>query len=261
MELNRCKYCETDTVHQKNDYYIRQENNDDFLLMFFKTPFIYKRGSKKVKAEKNHYLINPPFSAAEHGSYLQGFVNDWIFFSGKEAEKIIKQFKLPLNKHFYISENSLIYRYIEKIAAEQKFKQTCYENKISATINDMLIHLGREYEYSTKNIHPAFEAINSARNLMMNNIEKNITIKQLSEYASYSESRFCVLYNNFFASSPIDDLLNARIEKAASLLKYSNKSVTEIAGECGFSSLHYFSRKFKEKTGLSPSAYSNCHKI
>ena len=50
-------------------------------------------------------------------------------------------------------------------------------------------------------------------------------------------------------------LLNARIEKAICLLKYNQTSITETAALCGFTSLHYFSRKFKEKTGAPPSAY------
>ena len=45
------------------------------------------------------------------------------------------------------------------------------------------------------------------------------------------------------------------IEKAVSLLGYSKISVTETAKLCGFSSVHYFSRKFKERTGVNPTHY------
>jgi AraC-like DNA-binding protein len=81
-------------------------------------------------------------------------------------------------------------------------------------------------------------------------------VNALASRAKYSLSRFCVLYKQFFSVTPIEELLDARIEKARALLEYGHKSVTEVAELCGFSSIHYFSRKFKKKTGVSPSEYN-----
>ena len=138
---------------------------------------------------------------------------------------------------------------------ELKFKNNCYEIRISALITEMLIKLGRKYEFNNKNSHPAFSVIDSTRNFMLENIERKFSLKELADYSNYSVSQFCALYNNFFGSSPMDDLLSARIEKALSLLKYNNTSIAETASLCGFSSIHYFSRKFKERTGIAPSYY------
>ena len=46
-----------------------------------------------------------------------------------------------------------------------------------------------------------------------------------------------------------------RIEKAKRLLIASNLSVSKVAKECGFKSLHYFSRTFKQEEGISPRDY------
>ena len=48
-----------------------------------------------------------------------------------------------------------------------------------------------------------------------------------------------------------------KIEEAKRQIREENKNFTEIADSLGFSSLHYFSRLFKNKTGLSPSEYKN----
>lgn len=255
MDRNEAVLCDTNTQHSPFHYFVRNELEDCFLLMFFKTPYVYKKDGKILTGEKYSYLINTPFSVAEHGSLNEGFINDWIFFRGDEAEKIISEFELPLNEAFYIDDFSIIYPYISKISAELILKHTAYLNKISSLVCDMLVNLGRQYEFVKQNTHPAFYAINNARNFMLNNLEKKITIKGLAELSNYSESRFCILYNRFFGSSPIEDLLNARIEKAVPLLGYSKLSVTETAKLCGFSSVHYFSRKFKERTGVSPTYY------
>ena len=50
-----------------------------------------------------------------------------------------------------------------------------------------------------------------------------------------------------------------RIEKAKRLLIASNSSVSKVAEDCGFKSLHYFSRAFKQEEGISPSEYVNSY--
>ncbi len=50
-------------------------------------------------------------------------------------------------------------------------------------------------------------------------------------------------------------LNNYRLDRAEELLKNTDKKLYEIAEETGFSSLSYFSRKFKEKFGITPFEY------
>lgn len=46
-----------------------------------------------------------------------------------------------------------------------------------------------------------------------------------------------------------------RVNRAASLLEYGGARVTDVALECGFSDLYYFSRVFKQVTGRSPEQF------
>lgn len=48
-----------------------------------------------------------------------------------------------------------------------------------------------------------------------------------------------------------------RIQQSKELLKFTDKTITEIAFECGFSSLRSFNRKFLEITEITPSDYRN----
>ncbi len=49
--------------------------------------------------------------------------------------------------------------------------------------------------------------------------------------------------------------IGTRIRKAKGLLLYSGKTVTEIAAECGYSDVCFFSRQFRLKTGFHPSEF------
>jgi AraC family L-rhamnose operon transcriptional activator RhaR/AraC family L-rhamnose operon regulatory protein RhaS len=55
--------------------------------------------------------------------------------------------------------------------------------------------------------------------------------------------------------SPIDHLLHVRIQKATELLAGSDRTITDIAFDCGFTDSNYFTRQFRKTTGHSPSEY------
>lgn len=50
-------------------------------------------------------------------------------------------------------------------------------------------------------------------------------------------------------------LLERRMERARELLVYTNKTITEIAEETGYTDLFYFSKTFKKNNGVSPNEY------
>jgi len=256
LVMKTVRYCDVDSLNTTRPYIVREGEEDEyFLLMFFKTNFIYLKDGKKEKGEKFHYLLSPPNVISAHGRYDEPFKNDWIFFRGERFENIIKEFNLPFNTAFYIDDHSIIFPYIKEIATEQLFTGTCYEEKIDALVSDMLIDLGRKYENKQKTKNHFFEEINKARNYMLSNLDKKIALEEIAQRANYSLSRFCILYKRFFKITPIEDLTRARIEKAITLMQYNHISVTEASQLCGFSSIHYFSRKFKEKTGMSPTKF------
>ena len=258
MSLIICNGSGIATSHDKGFWFARGKYETNFFIMFFKTPFVYNNGTIIEKSDKNHYIIFSPENNAYHsddGSTDMGFMNDWLFAKGKVCADVIEKSGLPVNKAFYLDRFDILEKYIHRINNEQVVKDKCYEYKISSLISDMLIDMGRMWELTEKNNHPAYAEINNVRNYMLRNCHEKINLAQLSDMTGYSESRFCVLYNSFFGATPIDDLLNARIEKAKSLLAYGSTSVTEIAEKCGFSSVHYFSRKFKEIVGVSPTQY------
>jgi AraC-like DNA-binding protein len=66
---------------------------------------------------------------------------------------------------------------------------------------------------------------------------------------------FIRVFRRFMSMTPREFIIRARVERACNLLRFSALSITEIAGELGFCDVHYFSRQFSARTGVSPSAF------
>ena len=53
--------------------------------------------------------------------------------------------------------------------------------------------------------------------------------------------------------SPVELLRKARLQKAKELIKGTDKTISEVAYEVGFTAPSYFTKCFKEEFGISPS--------
>lgn len=80
-------------------------------------------------------------------------------------------------------------------------------------------------------------------------------ISDVLSYLNISASHLRNLFHSKYAKSPVQYLIEKRINYAKTLLLYSDYSVAEISEICGFDSPFYFSRTFKKRTGIPPSSY------
>jgi AraC-like DNA-binding protein len=90
-------------------------------------------------------------------------------------------------------------------------------------------------------------------------ISESVHIKQLADLAGLSESRFSLLFRRTYRMPLHRYLLNMRIDHSRELLRSESLSVTKIAEYCGFSSIHHFTKLFKQATGFSPTSYRAQH--
>lgn len=97
------------------------------------------------------------------------------------------------------------------------------------------------------------EFSSTVRNLLEEGYAQDITSSKTAEKLSYDHSYFCRRFRCIFGCSFGEYLNMFRIAKAKEML--SKRSVASVAGAVGFTSLSYFSRVFKDLTGMTPSAY------
>jgi len=128
--------------------------------------------------------------------------------------------------------SSLLKSVITAIVRVSLYSRNTKENKSQKIVSDIISYINLNYErpISNEDIAEKFH-FNSA---YLNRVFRKNTGRSIHEF-----------------------LLNCRIAAAKEMLCSQGFSVGEIAEKCGFSSSYYFSKIFKQKTGLTPSAYRN----
>lgn len=86
-------------------------------------------------------------------------------------------------------------------------------------------------------------------------ISKNFSLKELAQISGYSLSRFKTKFKEEIGVTPADFITLQKIKYAKKILETSNKSITTIAYDLGFSSSNYFSAVFKKILNISPLQY------
>ncbi len=82
-----------------------------------------------------------------------------------------------------------------------------------------------------------------------------ITRRDLATLVSLSETRFHTVFKEATGCAPMEYVMQARLKRARELLLTRDLPIGEIAERCGFGSVYYFSRCFRQKLGTTPSAY------
>lgn len=87
---------------------------------------------------------------------------------------------------------------------------------------------------------------------VMKNYGSPISVSEAARLCNYSESFFMKAFKNTIGMTFVAYLNSYRLEKAEEMLKNSGKNVSEVALACGFESLSYFIKCFKQKWGYTP---------
>lgn len=94
-----------------------------------------------------------------------------------------------------------------------------------------------------------------ARDAMDRGYAEPLDITALAKLAHVSEAHFIRTFRATFGETPHRYLQRRRVERAMRLLRETDRSVTDVCLEVGFSSLGTFSRTFRDIVGESPTEF------
>lgn len=179
-----------------------------------------------------------------------------IHFRGKNADAFMTMLGLSLDSPtLHLGENTKILSWLQDIFIILKtgytqsnlLLATSYMSNILSYINSLSMNKGLN----------KVEDINAEKviNYMLDNIAGNLSLEQLSDYASLSKYHFVRLFKEKTGYTPIDYYIRLKIQKACELLEASNVKINSISNTLGFNTPYYFSITFKRIVGKSPQHY------
>ena len=108
--------------------------------------------------------------------------------------------------------------------------------------------------FSFKGIRHA-SVLRKAERYIWENYTRKISLDEIAKASGLSAPYFSTIFKEEMGENLSGYLNRLRIEKAAALLTETGKSLSEIAGICGFEDQSWFSKIFKNYTGMSPGKY------
>ena len=193
------------------------------------------------------------FTKSDEDKYSKTSLNDFLSFITESNDD---------EGFFAISHThcSSISSLMQQIMHEQKTNDNESEFLQSLLTMEIFVWLSRclrmQWESALKSKeNKLYEIMESAKAYIDENFAKDISLSDIADYVYLSVSHFSRAFKKTYKISPIQYLLQVRIETAKKLLLETNNKINDIASSVGFSAQQRFNDIFKKQTGFSPGSY------
>jgi AraC family L-rhamnose operon transcriptional activator RhaR/AraC family L-rhamnose operon regulatory protein RhaS len=148
---------------------------------------------------------------------------------------------------------------VDQLDEELRARGPGFRFVATALYMQLIGFLARCYSRSKNPDSRALLRLAEAISYIETNFTEPVELDELIRMAHMSKRGFIRAFRAAMGSSPIAYLIQLRINRAADLLRRSDRSITEIAFRTGFSDSNYFTRQFHKIIGTSPRAYRRQH--
>jgi AraC-like DNA-binding protein len=185
-----------------------------------------------------------------------GWDEFWIGMKGEFVDRLLDSGYLhPDNPCEYIGFNESVFNLFNLVIEQSKLEKPGYQPYISGATSHLLGLCHSVVKQSVVGNKDEEIIIDKARLLFRSNINNSFSAEQAANELNVGYSWFRKLFKTYTGLSPGQYFLQLRIEKAKELLRNSDMFMKEIAIELNFESCYYFSKIFKDKTGISPTEF------
>lgn len=249
LQVNSCGK----EIHYYENYHVVRNNGRlDYLLLYILS------GTCTVEYQGTRFDLAPgdfvhyyPYDKQEYC-----FKDDqdcsafYLHYTGNDMPLILRELQF-MGGVYHFSLSQKIISTFEEIISEYQLCPPLHEQAKSALLLSLLTQIARQINYG----HLRSSQINDVLRLMQAKYNQKYDVTEYADYCSLSPDRFSHKFKEATGSSPLQYIINLRLEKAKELLSFSDLSVAEVAEQIGYDTPLYFSRQFKAHMGISPIKY------
>lgn len=152
---------------------------------------------------------------------------------------------------------------LQRMNQEQKTMDPFSNDIIIAHLHMLLLLLLREQAAPTtrklqtsNSIHSENEIIRQAQQYVSAHIREKLSVPLVAKHVDVSPSYLTALFHKNLQISPGEYIRRTKLQESKQMIREKNLNFTEIAAELQYSTVHHFSRQFKEKFGITPTEYA-----
>lgn len=179
----------------------------------------------------------------------------WVHFNGSTSQQYY-EFFLSQSKHVFRPPSfERVVSVITEIINVNEFKNPNSEIVTSKLIVDLLT-LALTVKTETKEYDSALsQKLASVHSYIDEHFNEELSLEELASQFYISKFYLTREYKKIYGKTIFQQIINSRINYGKQLLRFTDKSVEEIAHLCGFNDQSYFARQFKKAENLTCFAY------
>lgn len=151
----------------------------------------------------------------------------------------------------YIKDDRIC-EYFKTIVSEYYDKNDFYEAAIKGSVAALTTHIFRHYSLGKKQ-KISDDAIKRSIKYINEHFKEDILVSDIAEYVGFSRFYFSRKFTETVGCSVKEYIQIMRCREAEDMLLSHKYTVSEVAAECGFSDVSYFTKTFKRVLGYLPS--------
>ena len=133
---------------------------------------------------------------------------------------------------------------------------------ILSLLTQLLISLQRNLEDSPGKLRTAHSVqsenaiISRAQQYIGTHVRQKLTVPLVARQVDVSPSYLTALFHKHLKIAPGEYIRRIKLQESKQMIRENTMNFTEIAAALQYSTVHHFSRQFKEKFGITPSEYA-----
>ena len=166
-----------------------------------------------------------------------------------------------LNRKFTAPQQAVTL--LQQMLREQERMDAFSNDMIISQLNMLLLQLLRESlnpsggKLQTSNaVHSENEIIRQAQIFISSHIREKLSVPLVARQVDVSPSYLTALFHKNLQISPGEYIRRIKLQESKQMIRGNDLNFTEIAAALQYSTVHHFSRQFKEKFGITPTEYA-----
>ena len=177
----------------------------------------------------------------------------WCHFNGPEMKGIYDKYKARGGKPVFTSP--LDYSsFLDSLYTTASSDSYVRDMKINSILSNLLTLL-MEDSWNPNEIADKQKEIRKVRMYLEENYSSRVSLDTLSSLFYIDKFYLCSQFKEQYGVSVMDYLISVRITEAKKLIRFTDKTMDEIADAVGINGAVYFSRLFKKVEGVNPSEF------